>query len=216
MHSQDAPEFFKLLDATYELTGRGQKVLSAAARAMFFQDLQEYPWEWVQKAFEAHRKDAERSKFGPPNPGDIRHQIEIRMPVQWIGANEAWALMPKDEQTSAVLNQVTAKALAAAARIIATEGETAARMAFRDAYERGVATEKLAGRKPEYFFSASQGGSEEEKLGVMQEGVRLGLLPTTVLPVVQQLEHAPPSAAARAALLAYKPKIISSRDQEEQ
>lgn len=213
MVESEQMEFFKLLDATYEVTGRGQKVLSPAARVLFFQDLQEYPWDWVRKAFEAHRKDAERSKFGPPNPGDIRHQIEIRMPVQWIGANEAWALMPKNEATSAVLNQVTAKAMAAANRIMLSEGETAARMAFRDAYEHGVAVEKTAGRAPAYFFSPSQGGSEEEKLGVIAEGVRMGLLPASWAPApAPQLGNSVPPAEFRALMAMFKPKMIGGDD----
>lgn len=192
MNQDEAPEFFTMLDTTYDLIGVGPaKVISAAAKAMFFEDLQHYPLHLIKSALQAHRVDPDRGRF-TPKPADIASQIERRRAVQWVSADEAWAKLPTAprrasrledgrmdyrgmEPPPALLNQITAEALAVAQPLIDAGDDTAARMAFKGAYTRLVERAKLTKVLPKYFVSP--GGSYEEQQSVIDEGVRQGLLP---------------------------------------
>lgn len=174
MKPDDAKAFFQLLDTTYDLIGVGPaKIISPAAKAMFFTDLQRYPLDLIEAALAAHRLDPERGRF-TPKPADIAAQIERRRPLQWLGADEAWSTVPKIEGEPGILNDVTAQALAVAAPLLAEGDDVAARMAFKACYNRLVERAKLDRRNPEYFLSP--GGTHEEQQAVIAEGVRQGLL----------------------------------------
>lgn len=176
MNQQDAQAFFELLDVTYDIIGVGaNKIISPAAKAVFFEDLERYPLELVKASLAAHRGDPERGKF-TPKPADIIYQIERRRKVSWLSADEAWAQVPKIEGQPGLLNDVTAQALAVAQPflVMVRPDLTAARMAFKGCYERLVERAKLERRGPVYFISP--GGSPEEMQAVADEGVRQGLL----------------------------------------
>lgn len=176
MTPDEAPAFFALLDTTYDLIGVGPaKVISGAAKAMFFEDLQHYPLHLIKSALQAHRVDPDRGRF-TPKPADIASQIERRRAVQWLGADEAWAQVPKAEGQPGLLNDVTAQALAVAMPFLTQPkpDQVAARMAFKSCYDRLADRAKLEKRPPKYFLSP--GGSPEEMQAVIDEGVRLGLL----------------------------------------
>lgn len=176
MNQDDAPAFFVMLDTTYDLIGVGPaKIISPAAKAMFFTDLQMYPLHLIEQALAAHRIDPERGRF-TPKPADIASQIERRRAVQWLGADEAWAQVPKIEGQPGILNDVTAQALAVAMPFLTQPkpDQVAARMAFKSCYDRLADRAKLEKRPPKYFLSP--GGSPEEMQAVAAEGVRLGLL----------------------------------------
>lgn len=220
MRPEDKTRFFELLDLTYDIIGVNEgKFISGPAKAMFFDDLRQYPIEYIEKALTAHRQDPQRGKF-TPKPADIIFQIERRMPVQWVGADEAWSRIPKPgkpvqigthrhgaprydyraaEPPPCLMNQVTAQAMIAAMPMLDEGDHVAARMAFKDAYNRLVEVEKLARRPPKYFVSP--GGTYDEQLAVAAEGVRLGLLPPSAAP--QESSHALlPSAAGQKAISA--------------
>jgi hypothetical protein len=187
MNQQDAHAFFELLDLTYDMIGVGPaKVISPAAKAMFFQDLERYPLDLISASLAAHRADPERGKF-TPKVADIVYQIERRRRVSWLSADEAWAQVPKIEGQPGLLNDVTAQALAVASPFMnqARPDMVAARMAFKGCYERLVERAKLDRRGPVYFLSP--GGSYEAQQAVVAEGVRLGLLapPPAAAPLIE-------------------------------
>lgn len=221
MMPEDAREFYAMLDSTYDLIGVGAaKVISGPSKAMFFEDLQQYPLDLIKGALRAHRQDPERGKF-TPKPADIVFQIERRRAVLWISADEAWSKVPKTEGQPGLLNDVTIQALAVAqpfldqmhqgadGRLTPRPDMTAARMAFKGCYDRLAERAKLERRPPKYFVSP--GGSFEEQQAVVDEGVRLGLLPAPALPI-QQIEHKPRTPGAKpdlkALLLSLQPKTM--------
>jgi hypothetical protein len=210
MNQADAPRFFELLDLTYDMIGVGPaKVISPAAKAMFFQDLERYPLELLEASLAAHRQDPERGKF-TPKPADIIFQIERRRKVNWLSADEAWSQVPKIEGMAGLLNDVSAQALAVAIPLLDAGDETAARMAFKGAYTRLVEVAKLERRGPKYWVSP--GGSFEEQLAVEAEGVRQGLLAPPTRPAeVPRLTNEPTPRSKpdlKALLLSLKPKTM--------
>lgn len=197
MRPDDKNRFFELLDLTYDIIGVGEgKFISGPAKAMFFDDLAQYPIDMIEKSLTAHRRDPQRGKF-TPKPADIIHQIERRMPVQWVTADEAFARIPLTEDTPALLNQVTAQALAVAMPFLAQPRPdmNAARMAFRGCYDRLAEAEKLARRAPVHFLSPA--GTMEAQADVLAEGVRLGLLPPSAAPDVALLAAPTPAGQAQ-------------------
>lgn len=188
MNQSDAPAFFALLDTTYDLIGVGPaKIISPAAKAMFFTDLQMYPLHLIEAALSAHRVDPERGRF-TPKPADIASQIERRRAVQWLGADEAWAQVPKIEGQPGIMNDVTAQALAVATPLLVEGDDTAARMAFKSTYNRLVERAKLEKRAPAYFVSP--GGTFEEHQAVILEAARQGLIPHRTVAHVAALSSA--------------------------
>lgn len=209
MTEQDAPRFFELLDLTYDMIGVGAgKVISEAAKVMFFQDLQRYPIDLIEASLSAHRMDPERGKF-TPKVADIAHQIERRRRVSWLSADEAWSQVPKIEGMAGLLNDVSAQALAVATPLLNAGDETAARMAFKGAYNRLVELAKLERRGPQYWVSP--GGSFEEQEAIRAEGVRQGLLTAPKPePEPPRLSHTPSGAKPdlKALLLTLKAKTM--------
>lgn len=210
MNQQDAPRFFELLDLTYDMIGVGPaKVISPAAKAMFFQDLERYPLDLIEASLAAHRQDPERGRF-TPKVSDITYQIERRRKVAWLSADEAWSRAPKIENQPAVMTLEVAQALAAAQPLIAAGDTVAARMAFKGCYDRLVERAKVERRGPEYFVSP--GGSREDEQAVRDEGVRMGMLPPPKAEPVLQLETTVRTPGAKpdlkALLLTLKPKEL--------
>jgi hypothetical protein len=212
MNANDRMAFFELLDLTYDMIGVGAgKIISPAAKAMFFQDLERYPLDLISGSLAAHRQDPERGKF-TPKVSDIVYQIERRRRVSWLSADEAWAQVPKAEGQPGLMNDVTAQALAVANQFLALPRPdmTAARMAFKGCYERLVERAKIERRGPMYFVSP--GGSVEEQQAVTDEGVRQGLLaaprPTNAVPMIDITPQRTPGAKPdlKALLHDLKPK----------
>lgn len=216
MRPDDAPAFFKLLDDTYDMIGKSAaaKIISPTAKALFFNDLKRYPLDLIEHALSAHRLDPDRGRF-TPTVADISSQIERRRPLQWVGADEAWAAMPKMESEPAILNQATAQALVAAGPLMAEGDMVAARMAFKNCYDRLVSRAKLDREPPQYFLSP--GGTHEDQEAVRIEGQRQGLLPAPEHDVTAQHMLASPSRAnvakMKALLLELKPKMIGNDDE---
>lgn len=212
MNQADAQAFFELLDVTYDVIGVGPaKIISPAAKAMFFEDLERYPLDLIKAALSAHRGDPVRGKF-TPKPADVIYQIERRRKVAWLSADEAWAQVPKVEGQPGLMNDVTAQALAVAQQFmtLARPDLTAARMAFKGCYDRLVERAKLERRGPVYFVSP--GGSPEEMQAVTEEGVRMGLLAAPAQEPHLQLENRKRTPGAKpdlkALLLSLNPKTM--------
>lgn len=212
MNASDRLPFFELLDVTYDVIGVGPaKIISPAAKAMMFTDLERYPLDLIEASLAAHRQDPQRGKF-TPKPADIVYQIERRRRVSWLSADEAWSQVPKIEGQPGLLNDVTAQALVVANQFLALPRPdmTAARMAFKGCYDRLVERAKLERRGPVYFVSP--GGTYEEQQAVIQEGARQGLLAVPRIDTQPLLEHSTRTPGAKpdlkALLLSMQPKTM--------
>lgn len=103
-------------------------------------------------------------------PADINNLIERAHPDGRPGADEAWAMLPyQDEAASVVMTDEMAEAFGIAQEV---DDKNGARMAFRDAYNRIVERNKRAGVPPRWF--ASLGHDQNGREIVLQEAVRLG------------------------------------------
>lgn len=97
---------------------------------VFWQLLEAYPIEAVEKAFINHLRS---NKFFP-TPSEIIASLDVK--YKHLGSDEAWAMMPRSEFESVVWTEEMAAAYAVAFDLINEGDRIAARMAFKNAYER--------------------------------------------------------------------------------
>lgn len=184
----------KLLEAiavTAELMGRE---ISPGAAAVMAKDLSAYPPEVVIQALVNLRR-APGARFALDA---VIVQIERLQPDGRPGADEAWAMIPRDEDASVVMTDEMAEAYGIALPLLEEGDQVAARMAFKDAYTRIVEQHKLADVKPKWFPSLGRNTEARERAlaDAVQKG-RLGvehvacLLPpaSQVREQVLRLEH---------------------------
>jgi hypothetical protein len=138
-------EAIALLRAEYD----DMKPVDGPRLEMWWEALRGFPDGAVRASATRHLKT---SHF-KPQLADIVKGCEAQIEGQWLGADEAWAMMPKSECDSAMLTDEIAQAMAAASTLLEGGDKVAARMAFRDAYTRQVEKAKLEGRAPRYFPS---------------------------------------------------------------
>lgn len=156
------------LAATAELMGQS---ISQAAIVMMVEDLHSYPVALVIEALGLLRRES-KGRF---SLAAIIEKIEQLQPNSRPGADEAWAMIPRDEFTSVVMSQEMADALRIAQPLLDEGDQVAARMAFKETYLRVVAENKRTGIQPVWF--ASLGWNREGREQVVREAVRLGRLP---------------------------------------
>jgi len=152
--------------ATAEIMGT---TISPAAAVMMVKDLSDYKHDDVIAALKIVR-----SGSGRFNLKEIVDALAKVCPDGRPGANEAWAMMPKDEHASAVMTEEMAQALHIAQPLIDDGDQYGARMAFVEAYKRIVDAAKLDGTPVKWF--ASLGFDKEERASVIADAVRLGRL----------------------------------------
>jgi len=188
------------LAATAELMGQQ---ISPTALAVMAKDLSVYPQNVVIEALGMLRRE---SKFKMTLAAVIE-KVEQLQPDGRPGADEAWAMIPKDEQTSVVMTEEMAEAMGIAQPLLNDGDKIAARMAFKEAYARIVETNKRNGIKPSWF--PSLGHNKEGRDSALADAVRLGRLtanhaiglvaPEKVVPMLQ-------SAGAEKLALEYNPE----------
>jgi hypothetical protein len=169
MNDADKREFRDLLIATMK-TYRVEA--DASVLGIWWGVLSRYPMEQVRAGF--NRFVSSRDSKFPPVPAHIVEAIEQAMPDGRPGADEAWALYPHDEATSAVITDEIAEAMQAAAPLIEMGDRIGARMAFKDAYERIVSRNKAAGIPVRWF--PSLGADPAGRDMVINQAVKLGRL----------------------------------------
>jgi hypothetical protein len=197
--------------------------ISPAAAAMMVKDLQGYDANIVIEALSCLRKDA-KARF---SIGAIIDKAESLTPGGRPSPEEAWAMIPKDEKTSAVITNEMAQALGVAQPLIDDGDNIAARMAFKEAYSNIVSFNKQHGIKAEWF--PSLGHDKEGRDSALAEAVRLGRLgadhaigllpPEKVAPMLQSagketlaLEYKMPNEEkARANLVKLKSMLANSK-----
>lgn len=107
-----------------------------------------------------------------PQLADIVKACAAQLDGDWMGPDEAWALMPKSESDSAMLTDEIAQAMAAATPLLVAGDKVAARMAFKDAYTRHVEKAKIEGRRPRFF--PSFGSDASGRVTMLASAVRAG------------------------------------------
>lgn len=169
MRDSEKAQFLKMMQATLAIYDKSPTTETVT---LWWNLLRGYEFADVENAFGQYLKSAE-GRFSP-KPASIISIIDARRPDGRPGADEAWAMIPMDEHTSAVMSQEMAEALHIAQPLLDAGDKIAARMAFKEAYVRIVDANKRAGVKPSWFPSLGQ--DKEGREAALAEAVRLGRL----------------------------------------
>lgn len=157
----DKHEFASIVRGTAEAYG---KEASQNLLRMFWGVLHEFDMNQIRIAFTSHLRS---SRFMPTTK-EIIERINGMRP----GPDEAWAMVPKDEGTSAVVTEEMLGAFSVAAPLLHEGDKIGARMAFKDAYYRLCEASMAAGKPIKWVISR---GWDKSSLGcVIDEAVRLG------------------------------------------
>jgi hypothetical protein len=133
---------------------------------MWIEQLSVFPPGSVMQAGKNHMRT---SRFAP-QLAEIVAACQAQAGGGWLGADEAWAMMPKSEAQSAMMTNELSQAMAAASPLLEEGEQNAARMAFRATYSRLVEQAKIEGRAPRYFLS--QGTDFNGRIEVLATAVR--------------------------------------------
>lgn len=178
MRECDFDEFCGLIDASYDLIGVGaNKSISAGAKGLFFNALRNYPLDVVRSALSAHCLDRTRGRF-TPKPADIIEQIEsASLNDGRLGAEEAWAiaLTSRDDSETVVWTQEIAEALRICSPVLESGDEVAARMTFKEAYNR-ITAQARTDHVPA-VWSASVGWDRGKREAALTRAHTSGFLP---------------------------------------
>lgn len=128
MRPQEDQELLNVIKATGEIYG---KQVSVAAAGMFLADLSGYRPDQIRSALQRCRR--ELRSF--PTVADVVARIDDGRP----GVEEAWAIAPKDEDATVVWTDEVAEAFGVCRDLIRAGDVIAARMAFKEHYQRAVA-----------------------------------------------------------------------------
>ncbi len=167
MKTYDEDKFFNLINVC--AVSYRQKIEEAQI-AIYWELLSEYEFHDVEQAFKKH---LQTNKFFPAISEIIEH-IPAAQKSSHIGADEAWSIAKvamNDANTVVTTDQII-EAWGIAYPLYSERDETAARMAFRDAYNRII---KTAPENPKWF--ASTGGDKAQIAGVIAKAIALGRLP---------------------------------------
>lgn len=159
------------LAATAEIM---QAEVSPVALVVMAEDLQAYDQKLVMQAISRFRKESARFSLN-----GIIAQIEKLTPNRRISADEAWAMYPHDEASSAVITNEIAEAMGIAQPLLNEGDKVGARMAFKTAYERITENNKANGVEPKWFPSFGSDSTGREF--AITEAVRLGRLPQSTI-----------------------------------
>lgn len=122
-----SPDLIRAIAVTSELCGR---TFSESAAAVFVADLAIYPERQVMQALVRCRKEVR----GVLTLSDVVSRLDDGRP----GVEEAWAMLPHNEGTSAVWTIEMAQAFGVAVGLIDAGAVVEARMAFKETYQRMV------------------------------------------------------------------------------
>jgi hypothetical protein len=137
-------EILRAVASTAELCG-GMR-LSSEALEMFVLLLEEkYSKSQVLKALTRCMSEVK----GHLSPSDVISRIDDGYP----GAEEAWAELPKHEGDTAVWTEEMASSYATVSDLIAEGNFVAARMAFKESYQKLVADARVSGRPVKWTVS---------------------------------------------------------------
>jgi hypothetical protein len=153
-------ELLKAIAVTAELCG---KEFSDAAARQFVRDLAPYPVAQVLKGLDRCRRELQR----PLTLAAVLERIDDGRP----GAEEAWAMLPQDEDSTVVWTTEMAEAWGISREL---DDKIAARMAFKEAYSRIIGEARASQRPP--VWQASLGHNPDEREHVLLQAVAKGRL----------------------------------------
>lgn len=154
-------ELIKAIAVTAELCGR---VFSEAAAQVFVDDLKNYPEPQVLEALVRCRKEVR----GMLTLQDVVSRLEDGRP----GPEEAWAMIPIREDQSAVWTVEMSQSFGVALPLI-NEGEmVAARMAFKENYQRMVSQARDKAKSVHWMVTLGHDPAGREP--VLREAVARG------------------------------------------
>jgi hypothetical protein len=169
MKPNDAPRFAETLSICLNTFGRPTQ---PQVIEFWLKILEGFEIADVLAAFSRWMATEDRA----PVPANIVKLCSASSGVEgWLGAEEAWALVPKSEHESAVMNQVINEAYGICQGLIACRDLIAARMAFKSAYERLADVAKMRNEQPKWFFS--RGTDPYGVAAVLVDAVRTRRLP---------------------------------------
>jgi hypothetical protein len=148
---------------TAELCGR---TFSPAAAAVFVSDLSTFPDAAVLKALARCRKEVR----GVLTVADVVSRIDDGRP----GPDEAWAMLPRDEETTVVWTEEMRQAWAIALPLLDADESIPARMAFKEAYVKAVSAARDNGIGPRW--TVSLGHDVEGRTQVVKDAAEKGLI----------------------------------------
>lgn len=203
MLDNDKNQFAQIVRSTMLVCGGSAPEVDGLQ--IWWKSLQSYSIESVSSAFSEY---VMRGKFAP-RPADILEILDRALPDGRPGADEAWAMIPRDEASSVVWTDEMAEAWGIAKPLLDEGDQVGARMSFKEAYARLVDAAKRAGTPPKWF--PSLGSDKEGRDVALGEAVRLGRLgaqhaisllpPDKVAPMLQlagetklELEHKLPTS----------------------
>lgn len=167
MLDSDKKQFAEIMRATL---GIYDKEITTETLVIWWNALKANSIEMVREALSRHVQDKERGRFAP-KPADVIAMIDRMQPDGRPTADEAWALYPRNESDSAVINDEITTAIQAVKFLIEEGDMIGARMAFKDTYNRIVEQARSEGVKPKWF--ASMGHSVEGRKKALDEAVRM-------------------------------------------
>lgn len=171
MINENADEFKTMLEATMSIYN---SEVDVNVLRIWWSSLARFDFKIVKEAFSRHIQDPEKGAF-TPKPANIIAIIESLNPDGRLGAEEAWALYPHNEKSSAVITDEMAEAMGIAYPLIQDGDKVGARMAFKEAYNRIAANNKMNGIAPKWF--ASLGHDVDGREPVLKQAVAIGRLP---------------------------------------
>lgn len=131
-----------------------------------FDDLMNYSLDSVRAALRHH---ARQSRFAP-TPHDVVSLLDSGN--RRMSADEAWAVMPKDEFETVVWTHEMAEAYGIASGILVEGDKIAARMAFKSAYDR-LCSEAVMMQRP-VIWSVCVGFDKSRIEPALQKAVAAG------------------------------------------
>lgn len=156
-------ELIQAVAVTAELCGR---VFSEGAARMFVNDLGAYPEPAVLKALTRCRREVK----GMLTIQDVVSRIDDGR----LGVEEAWAMMPFSESQSVVWTEEMSQAFGIALPLLNEGEKVAARMAFKEAYQRLISEARDAG-KP-VVWTPSLGHDKGGREPILSEAIAKGRL----------------------------------------
>lgn len=220
MNQNDYTTFAEAWANAHEIMPGG-KVLSINAMQLVIDTLKDYP---LQHLLGAIRKHVQTGRFAP-TPADIIEIIAAHTGSKHIGAEEAWgiALESFDEFSTVVWTKEIAEARAISADIYHCGDKVGARMAFKEAYNRIIAT---TSNRAEWTVSA--GFDPERRETAVRQAVAMGRLPagsesqyrldapsTTVAGLIESAQKRTGKISPEAAISAIKTILDESTDFKE-
>jgi len=131
MIDSDKVNFAEMIRQT--MLAYGKSVPDKAVLRAWWDELKSFPIEYVASAIVDYR--AEQGEFAPVPVGIA---LRCRKMDGRPGDEEAWAMIPHDEESSVVWTQEMASAYGVAAPLIQSGDKISARMAFKEAYAKLV------------------------------------------------------------------------------